>query len=78
MDRSHIYTISTGAVTLAVAAPVIVSIVGLISLLWPVIPLLAVGSVLVTANNKTNNNKNHDNDNTKKGNKTDSANRDCA
>ena len=60
MDQSHIYSASAGAVTLAVAAPVVISMTGLISLLWPVIPLLAVGAIFLSVN-KTNNNKSHDN-----------------
>ena len=62
MDQSHIYSTSAGAVTLAVAAPVVISMTGLISILWPVIPLLAVASIFVAVNNKTKNNS-HDNDN---------------
>ena len=59
MDRSHIINTATGAVTLAVAAPVVISIVSLVNLAWPVIPILAVGSIFLAAN-KT---KSHDNNN---------------
>jgi hypothetical protein len=59
VDRSRIINTFTGAVTLAVAAPVIFSMVSLISLAWPVIPLLAVGAIFLAAN-KT---KSHEPDN---------------
>jgi hypothetical protein len=50
VDRSHIINTATGAVTLAVAAPVVISIVSLVNLAWPVIPLLAVGAIFLAAN----------------------------
>lgn len=65
MDRSHIITTATGAVTLAVAAPVVISMASLISFAWPVIPLLTVGSIWLAVNKQDkdrsyehNNNKN--------------------
>jgi len=64
VDRSHIITTATGAVTLAVAAPVLISMVGIISILWPVIPILAVGSMWAAASKPANNN-NNDTNNTK-------------
>jgi hypothetical protein len=61
VDRSHIITTSTGAVALAVAAPVIISITGLISILWPVVPILTVGSIWLAVNKKeTSQNQQHD------------------
>ena len=59
MDRSHIINTVAGAVTLAVAAPVVISMVSLVNLAWPVIPLLAVGAIFLAAN-KT---KSHEPDN---------------
>lgn len=61
MDRSHIITTATGAVTLAVAAPVLISMVGIISILWPVIPILAVGSMWAAASKPANSNNNANN-----------------
>jgi hypothetical protein len=64
VDRSHIITTSTGAVTLAVAAPVLISFTGLACMLWPVIPILTVGSIWFAVkkqgydNNNTNNTNN--------------------
>jgi hypothetical protein len=68
VDRSNIITTATGAVALAVAAPVIVSMVSLINFAWPVIPILTVSSIFLSVNykdsdKKTNNNK-HDKNNT--------------
>jgi hypothetical protein len=60
VDRSHIINTATGAVTLAVAAPVVISMVSLISLAWPVIPILTVGSIWFAVNKKENS---HDNNN---------------
>jgi len=60
VDRSHIIKTATGAVTLAVAAPVVISMVSLISLAWPVIPILTVGSIWFAVNKKENS---HDNNN---------------
>jgi len=59
VERSHIITTSAGAVTLVVAAPVLISFAGLVSVLWPVIPILTVGSIWLAVNNKG-----HDNNNT--------------
>jgi predicted DNA repair protein MutK len=67
VDRSHIITTATGAVALAVAAPVVISMASLISFAWPVIPLLTVGSIWLAFNKQdkdrsyehnNNNNKN--------------------
>jgi len=65
VDRSNIFTTAAGAVTLVVAAPVVLSATGILSLLWPVIPLLTVGSFWVAVNKSGNSNKSHDNNNNK-------------
>jgi hypothetical protein len=65
VDRSHIINTATGAVTLAVAAPVVISIVSLVNLAWPVIPLLAVGAIFLAAN-KTSHEPDNNNSNSAK------------
>lgn len=70
MSQSHISTTAAGAVTLVVAAPVVISMVSLISFVWPVVPILAVSSIwLAVKNPKSNDNnisKNGARDSTKK------------
>lgn len=60
MDRSHIITTATGAVTLAVTAPVVIAMTSLISFVWPLIPILTVSSAFLAVKNneKENNNTN--------------------
>jgi hypothetical protein len=64
VDRSHIITTATGAVALAVAAPVIISMFGLVSTIWPIIPILTASSLLL-AGNKTTRQESDANNNTK-------------
>jgi hypothetical protein len=64
VDRSHIINTATGAVTLAVAAPVVISMVSLISLAWPIIPILTVGSIWFAVNKKENSHDDKNNNNT--------------
>jgi hypothetical protein len=78
VDRSHIITTATGAVALAVAAPVVISMASLISFAWPVIPILTVGSVWAAVNRKETSQNQHDNNKDKKTSAYHSAkNRDC-
>ena len=66
MDRSHIITTATGAVTLAVAAPVVISMASLISFAWPLIPLLTVGSIWLAVNKQDKDRSyEHNNNNSK-------------
>jgi hypothetical protein len=66
VDRSHIITTATGAVTLAVAAPVVISMASLISFAWPVIPLLTVGSIWLAVNKQDKDRSyEHNNNNSK-------------
>jgi hypothetical protein len=60
VTQSHISNTAAGAVTLVVAAPVIISMVSLISFLWPVVPILAVSSICLSVNDpkKSNDNNN--------------------
>jgi hypothetical protein len=63
VDRSHIINTVAGAVTLAVAAPVVISMLGLINFAWPVVPILTVGSVWFAVNKKENSHDNKNNNN---------------
>lgn len=61
MTQSHILSTAAGAVTLVVAAPVVISMVSLISFVWPVIPILAVSSICLAANKQKSNDNNNSN-----------------
>lgn len=63
MTQSQIIKTSAGAVTLAVAAPVLLAIAGLIKVAWPLIPLLVAGSACLASDNK-NHSKNKKDDDT--------------
>jgi hypothetical protein len=59
VTRSHIPATATGAVALAVTAPVLISMFKLVSLAWPLIPILAVSSTWLAAGKQKDNNDNN-------------------
>lgn len=55
---NKVLSVSLGAFAIAVGAPVVTSVISVVSVIWPVVPLILVGGIWTNVRREKNNNNN--------------------